>query len=504
MMELTHILDDCLGRLASGQGRAEVLALYPEQAYRLAPMLDAAVRLAALSGAHLSDPQKLRAKVALRQATAERAAARPRFVWPRLRALPVALILAAVLVVTLSVSAVASSKPGDMAYPLRVAVERVSTLVQLAPAGRAAAELDIADRRMSDLGGYLSSTGQADPLALNALLEGDAAAAGRAARLSDDQRAGIAARIKIHADALVILAGTAPNPAAALRLRAAAEHSRQIANDLRQNSPAPVIPPTAPPPAPDDSGMAPPEPTATPTPTSPRPTTVPPTGGPPTSAPTEAAAVIPTATPVPTDTVLPTRTQRPRPRLTVVAPPAIVTRLPGQPLRPTRTPDPGATVTATAPLATRDRPTSSVTRPPTLLPPRPTGAPLPGLTPRPTRTPWQPAATLPPTRTPGWSVQTPRPTRTPLPPGTATRIRPWPPRGTPIPTDAPTSIPVETPMPALTESPGSTPAETSTPDVAGAAATETPLPEAGPTPGIGPQPPGPRPPGPRPPGEGRP
>ena len=39
-MDLTHTLDDCLQRLASGQGRTEVLALYPEQADNLAPMLE--------------------------------------------------------------------------------------------------------------------------------------------------------------------------------------------------------------------------------------------------------------------------------------------------------------------------------------------------------------------------------------------------------------------------------------------------------------------------------
>ncbi len=463
MMDQTHILDDCLRRLASGQGRTEVLALYPEQAHRLAPLLDAAVQLAALSGVHLSDPQKLRAKVALRQALAERAATQPRAIWPRLRALPVALILAAVLVTALSISAVASSKPGDMAYPLRIAIERVPTLVQLTPAGRAAAELDIADRRMADLGGYLSSTGRADPITLDALLEGDAEAAGRAARLSGDQRAAVAARIMAHAAALETLAGAGAAPADALRLRAAAGRSRQIVDGLRQNSPAPAGVPTALPPASGDSRTALPEPTAPPAPTSP------PTVVPSASRPTEAAAVAPTSTPAPTDAVLPTRTPRPRPRLTVAAPPAIVTRQPGQGPRPTRTPDPGATVAATAPPATRVRPTSSVTRQPTLIPPQPTRTPLPGLTPGPTRTPWRAAATPLPTRTPWSSDRTPLPTRTSLPPDTATRVRPWPPRGTPIPTavDTPVIVPADTSTPVPAETPVITPAETPTPDAAG-------------------------------------
>ena len=467
-MDLTHTLDDCLQRLASGQGRTEVLALYPEQADNLAPMLDAAIRLAALSGAHLSDPQKLRARVVLRQAAAERAVTRPRSIWPRLRALPVTLILAAVLVAALSVSVVAASKPGDIVYPLRIAAERASTLVQFAPASRAAAELDIADRRMADLGGHLLSTGQTDPLALDALLQSDEAAAGRATRLSDNQRTGVAARIKIHADALEILAGTVPSHADALRLRAAAERSWQIANDLRRNSPAPVIPPTAPPPASGDSGIAEPEPTATPTPTSLRPTSVPPTAGP-----TQPAAVAPAATPTPapTDTVLPTRPTRPRPRLTAVAPPpAIVTRLPGQHPRPTRTPDPGAT--ATASLAPHLRPTIVATRPPPIVPPRPI------LTPR------RPGVTPLPTRTQAGFVLTPRPTRMLLPPGTATRIRPWPPRGTPIPSDATTTLPVDTSTPALTETPMITAAETPTPEAAGVVVTQTPLSEPGATPGT--------------------
>jgi len=478
-MDLTHVLDDCLRRLASGQDRTEILALYPEQAHRLAPMLDAAVQLAALSGARLSDPQKLRARVALRQAAAERAAARPRSIWPRLRApmrsplrsLPVALILAAVLVVTLSISAVASSRPGDMAYPLRVAVERMPTFVQFTPAGRAAAELDIADRRMADLGGHLSSTGQANSIALDALLEGDAAAAGRGAQLSDDQRTRVAARITAHADALEVLAATAPDPADTLRLRAAAERSHQIANGLTQNAPSPAAPPTAPAPAADGPGSAPPAPSATW-----MPATLPPTYTPPAAGPSEVTTITPTLTPVPavTNTALPVRTLRPQPRLTITAPPAIATRLPGQHPLFTRTPAPAATTTATAELATRVRPTRSEPRPPTIAPHLPTRTSLPGLPPRPSRTPVLPAATPVPTRIRVGTDWTPLPTRAPLLPGTATRMRPRPPLSTPIPTVTPASSLVETPTAVLMETPATDAGETPTPEAAGVAATSTP------------------------------
>jgi hypothetical protein len=486
MMDLTYILDDCLRRLASGEDRTAILALYPEQAHRLAPMLDAAVRLAALSGARLSEPQKLRAKVALRQAAAERAAARgatpARSIWPWLRAplrsLPVALILAAVLVVTLSISAVASSRPGDMAYPLRVAIERVPTFVQFTPAGRAAAELDIADRRMADLGGHLSSTGQANPIALDALLEGDAAAAGRAARLSDDQRTRVAVRITAHADVLEVLAATAPDPADTLRLRAAADRSRQIAIGLTQNAPAPAAP------SPDDSGGAPPAPAVTRMPTTPWPTPAPATAGP-----SEVTTITLTLTPVPTDThaALPSRTPRPQHRFTVTAPPAVATRLPSQHPSSTRTPAPAATTTVTTVPAPRVRPTRIVPQSPTIFPPLSTRTPIPGWQPRLSRTPALPAATPLPTRLPGGTDWTPRPTRAPVLPGTATRMRPRPPLSTPIPSDTPVSAAAETPTAIVVETPVSDVAETPTSEAAGVAATPTPPPVpdgAPPGPGV--------------------
>ena len=455
MMDLTQILDDGLRRLASGQSRAEVLALYPEQAHRLAPMLDAAARFAALSDARLSDPQKLRAKVALRAAIAERSAPRARLAWPRLRALPVALLLAALLVTALSVSAVASSRPGDMAYPLRVVIERAPILVQLTPAGRAAAELDVSDRRMADVDAYFSSTGQAYPLALDALLEGDEEAASHAARLSGEQRAGVAARIAAHADTLEALADAASDPADTLRLRAAAERSRQVTKGLAQNSPVPAIATAEPPPDSDNSRTVPSERTATPTPTAPS-VIIPPT---------PAAEAANTSTPVPTAAPLPTRTLRPRLRPTVILPPSVATRLADRASRATSTSAPGSTVTAGAPTATRERPKGIWTRVATLLPP--TRTPLPAWTPRPPLPDW-----------------TPRPTRTPLPAWTARPMRTPQPAWTPRPARTPEPLPTATAVP---------PAETApAPTAASPEATPTPLPEPGATPGSESQAPGPR------------
>ncbi len=63
--------------------------------------------------------------------------------------LPVALLLTAVLFVSVTGAAIAASQPGDFAYPLRIVVERAPILVQFSSAGRAAEEVDIAGRRLS-------------------------------------------------------------------------------------------------------------------------------------------------------------------------------------------------------------------------------------------------------------------------------------------------------------------------------------------------------------------
>ena len=75
-MDRATILDDCLARLKAGASLADCLSLYPGQAAELAPLLAAAVQLQDLSGHALSDAQRLRAKVTLRETLASRPAPR--------------------------------------------------------------------------------------------------------------------------------------------------------------------------------------------------------------------------------------------------------------------------------------------------------------------------------------------------------------------------------------------------------------------------------------------
>ena len=256
-MNLASALDDCLKRLAAGESTADVLARYPEHAAVLAPMLAAAAQCAVLPAARLTGPQRLRGKVALREVLAARRARPARFAWSRAARLPLALSLALVLVMAISAAAVASSRPGDMLYSLRVVAERAPALIMLTPASRAGTELDIADRRLKDLGAHLASAGEANSVALDALLLGDEMAAERAFGLAAGERALLAARVAGHAEDLRALAAVAVDPEADEMLRTAADRAQDIVNALRdpesgatqeggrENVPSPQASPTA-------------------------------------------------------------------------------------------------------------------------------------------------------------------------------------------------------------------------------------------------------------------
>ena len=175
----------------------------------------------------------MRGKVALREALAARQARPARFAWSRVARLPLALSLALVLVMAISAAAVASSRPGDMLYSLRVAAERAPAFIMITPASRAGTELDIADRRLKDLGDHLASAGEANTVALDALLLGDETAAERALGLAAGERARLAARVAGHAEELRALAAVAVDPEADEMLRTAADRAQDIVKALR-------------------------------------------------------------------------------------------------------------------------------------------------------------------------------------------------------------------------------------------------------------------------------
>ncbi len=437
---------------------------YSEAAEELAPLLLAAEQLAAFSQARLTQAQRLRAKVALREELAAQRAQRERgrtatgfAAWARLRIAPLVATVAALLFVTITVTTVAASQPGDFAYPVRVAVERAPALVQPSAAGRAAAELAAADRRLKDL----ANDDQGHSVAVDALLASDEAAIARAAALGNIERENVAARIAGHAAALVQMADEAGDPLVAARLREAASQALALAGQSDSVVIGPNRTPTS---APSPTRRIPtstslPAAVSTPTPVAPASPTA--TQQPPAVAPAPTAGA---------DSPASTSTPGVRPRLSVT-PPAGATRTPILPVpgatagpRPTLPVTPGgrARVTPTFTIEpststpdvqpTRRRPTpqpTAIIDTPTAEPSaNPTGTPGQASVNTPTPTPWwstptptsnvptralptytpRPARTVQPTSTVAWATFTPWPVASTEPTATViwATFTPWP------------------------------------------------------------------------------
>ena len=98
---------------------------------------------------------------------------------------------------------VAASGPGDLAYGLRFAAERIPARLSPKPETRARAELGIASRRLADLDRTMRSQDQAlDERTVSALLVSVGAAAEIAASLPEPEQAEIAAHIAEQAQRL--------------------------------------------------------------------------------------------------------------------------------------------------------------------------------------------------------------------------------------------------------------------------------------------------------------
>jgi hypothetical protein len=251
--ELAGVLDLCLEAMAAGDSMAACLARHPKQAGVLEPMLAAAADLQALNRNFLSARARQRAKARLGEAQALRRSGvgsrpAPAAWWLRLgvfRPSPaLAGLVVAVCLVLLSAGLVAASQPGDLAYGLRVAAERVPARLAASPEARAQAELGAADRRVNDLQRSLGQGIPPDGRAVTALLAGDEAAARIAASLTSEVQAQIAARIRAQADRLEILSGTAPVAAGLRDAAARAYQAAQAANpDARPRAATPAPPP---------------------------------------------------------------------------------------------------------------------------------------------------------------------------------------------------------------------------------------------------------------------
>lgn len=139
MMNTPAILQNCLAHIAVGETSEQVLARYPAEGDQLAPLLALAADVRATSEP-MPSAAKARLRVELQGALrARQLRRRYAFDW-RVWTLRVALTVLVVLLFGGSgLVAVAQAKPGDMLYPVRLAVNE--TQVQFVGDPRAALQL---------------------------------------------------------------------------------------------------------------------------------------------------------------------------------------------------------------------------------------------------------------------------------------------------------------------------------------------------------------------------
>ena len=232
---MTNILGRCLEEIAAGETPAACLARYPEHAAELAPLLAMAGELGTLGQYQVSDAARVRAKAQLRRAASaqrDQRSAPQGWLRPGSYLMPrVAAGLAFTLIcVLLMAGIVAASGPGDLAYGLRIAAERIPARLSPNPETRARAELGIASRRLADLDRTMRSQDQElDERTVSALLVSVEAAAEMATTLSEPVRAGVAARVADQAELLQQLKRLAHRAQEAGALEAASERAYRAA-----------------------------------------------------------------------------------------------------------------------------------------------------------------------------------------------------------------------------------------------------------------------------------
>ena len=241
------ILAECIEQVQAGATAADCLAPYGDEAADLAPLLTIAARLQRVQHFRLSADQRRQAKSTL----GAMLSSQNRSVRPTAKAtlwhfrLALAGALAIVMLVTVSATLVASSKPGDTAYPVRVVIERAPVLLKATAAAKAATELQIADRRLADVAQYMAATGRLQQDAITALLNGDQATANLEAAASVEERATVAARLRAHAHTLANMAEAATETQTRAALQVAAAQALAIATSLEVGSESRAASPTA-------------------------------------------------------------------------------------------------------------------------------------------------------------------------------------------------------------------------------------------------------------------
>jgi len=152
------ILAECLDRITvKGDSVEKCLGNYPEHAAELEPLLKAAVSLVGTSSAIKPSPEfervgKHRLLAALEAKGRKQKEQRtPFWTWQRRWAVALAVLLVLILAGGSTVTASASSLPGDVLYPVKTATEKVQGFFTWGSEDKAGFHIKLAQRRLDEL-----------------------------------------------------------------------------------------------------------------------------------------------------------------------------------------------------------------------------------------------------------------------------------------------------------------------------------------------------------------
>jgi len=160
--EFENILDECLERLAKGEGVEQCLQSYPEQAAQLEPLLRTAQAVRKASAILPRSEFKARARYEFRSAIQAAVTKRrlPLFGLRPRRVMAVMIVSILLLAGGGTAAAASNSMPDSPLYPVKLATEQVQLTLTPSDMGKARLCAMLADRRVAEII-YMASKGNA-------------------------------------------------------------------------------------------------------------------------------------------------------------------------------------------------------------------------------------------------------------------------------------------------------------------------------------------------------
>jgi len=151
--QFNDILNECLDRLLKGESVEQCLAVYPEQADALRPLLQVAAVTKSAAGIQPRPEFKARARYRFRAALQEMAEkkSRPFFQWLPQWATAVTVFLVLLLAGGSTMVAAQDSMPDEPLYPVKLASEQVRLALTFSDVAKAELYATLADKRVAEI-----------------------------------------------------------------------------------------------------------------------------------------------------------------------------------------------------------------------------------------------------------------------------------------------------------------------------------------------------------------